>query len=222
MIYTIATAGHIDHGKSTLVKALTGINPDRLPEELEREMTIDLGFAWVTLDENTEIGIVDVPGHERFIRNMISGVGGIDYVLFIVAADDGWMPQSQEHLEILEAAGKNYTLYMLSNSNAIHYDFFVKDLKDHFGYQDFDALFKKAYFSFRLHMHKPNTDIYHYVIGQEKFDPSKTLFIDDRADNIEGARNAGLKTYHLDLTKGASITRMFDKDGLLLENLEIR
>jgi putative hydrolase of the HAD superfamily len=128
----------------------------------------------------------------------------------------------KERIQILEAAGKNYTLYMLSNSNAIHYDFFVKDLKDHFGYQDFDALFKKAYFSFRLHMHKPNTDIYHYVIGQEKFNPSKTLFIDDRTDNIEGARNAGLKTYHLDLTKGASITRMFDKDGLLLENLEIR
>ena len=101
MFYTLATAGHIDHGKSSLVRALTGINPDRLPEEQVREMTIDLGFAWFNLPDGSEVGIVDVPGHERFIRNMIAGVGGIDYVLFIVAADDGWMPQSQEHLEIL-------------------------------------------------------------------------------------------------------------------------
>ncbi len=128
----------------------------------------------------------------------------------------------KERIQILEAAAKHYTLFMLSNSNAIHYDFFVKDLKDHFGYEDFDALFKKAYFSFRLHLHKPNTDIYQYVIGQEKIDPSKTLFIDDRADNIEGARNAGLKTFHLDLTKGASLSAMFDGEGRLQKNLEIR
>ncbi len=122
MIYTIATAGHIDHGKSTLVKALTGINPDRLPEELEREMTIDLGFAWVTLDEKSEIGIVDVPGHERFIRNMISGVGGIDYVLFIVAADDGWMPQSQEHLEILDLLGHKHGALVLTKTDLVKED----------------------------------------------------------------------------------------------------
>ncbi|NIP42170.1 MAG: selenocysteine-specific translation elongation factor, partial [candidate division Zixibacteria bacterium] len=119
MIYTLATAGHIDHGKSTLVKALTGINPDRLPEEQQREMTIDLGFAWFNLDDETEIGIVDVPGHERFIRNMISGVGGIDYVLFIAAADDGWMPQSQEHLEILDFLGHKHGAVVITKIDLV-------------------------------------------------------------------------------------------------------
>jgi selenocysteine-specific elongation factor len=101
-MFVIGTAGHIDHGKSALVLALTGIDPDRLPEEKERGMTIDLGFAWLSLPDGSEVGIVDVPGHERFVKNMVSGVGGIDAVLFVVAADDGWMPQSQEHLQILD------------------------------------------------------------------------------------------------------------------------
>lgn len=114
MFYTLATAGHIDHGKSTLVKALTGIDPDRLPEEQVREMTIDLGFAWFSLGQGSEVGIVDVPGHERFVRNMIAGVGGIDYVLFVVAADDGWMPQSQEHLEILDFLGHKHGVLILT------------------------------------------------------------------------------------------------------------
>jgi len=122
MFYTIATAGHIDHGKSTVVKALTGINPDRLPEELEREMTIDLGFAWFSLDDSSEVGIVDVPGHERFIRNMIAGVGGIDYVLFIVAADDGWMPQSQEHLEILNFLDHKHGAIILTKTDLVKED----------------------------------------------------------------------------------------------------
>ncbi len=104
-MFVIGTAGHVDHGKSTLVTALSGIDPDRLPEEKARGMTIDLGFAWMALPDGTEVGIVDVPGHERFVKNMIAGVGGIDAVLFVVAADDGWMPQSQEHLEILELLG---------------------------------------------------------------------------------------------------------------------
>lgn len=127
----------------------------------------------------------------------------------------------KDRIQTLESAGKHYTLFMLSNSNAIHYDAFVKDLKDNFGYENFDALFRKAYFSFRLHMHKPNTDIYHYVLKQENINPGRTLFIDDRADNIEGAKKAGLKTYHIDLKKGESMTDLFDKEGLLLENLEI-
>ena len=101
-MFVLGTAGHIDHGKSKLVEALTGIDPDRLPEEKERGMTIDLGFAWLALPDGSEVGIVDVPGHERFVKNMVAGVGGIDAVLFIVAADDGWMPQSQEHLQILD------------------------------------------------------------------------------------------------------------------------
>ena len=98
----IGTAGHIDHGKSTLVKALTGIDPDRLAEEKERGMTIDLGFAWLTLPGGREVSIVDVPGHEGFIKNMLAGVGGIDAALLVIAADEGIMPQTCEHLAILD------------------------------------------------------------------------------------------------------------------------
>lgn len=98
----VGTAGHVDHGKSSLVNALTGINPDRLKEEQEREMTIDLGFAWLTLPEGETVGIIDVPGHRDFIDNMLAGVGGIDAALFVVAADEGVMPQTREHLAILD------------------------------------------------------------------------------------------------------------------------
>ena len=99
----VATAGHIDHGKTTLVKALSGVNTDRLPEEKARGISIDLGFAyWRTPGDDLTIGFVDVPGHERFVRNMLAGVCGIDYVLLVVAADDGVMPQTVEHLHIVE------------------------------------------------------------------------------------------------------------------------
>ncbi|HLY29626.1 MAG TPA: selenocysteine-specific translation elongation factor, partial [Ktedonobacterales bacterium] len=98
----IGTAGHIDHGKSALVTALTGIDPDRLAEEKARGMTIDLGFAWLTLPSGREASIVDVPGHEGFIKNMLAGVGGIDVALLVVAADEGVMPQTSEHLAILD------------------------------------------------------------------------------------------------------------------------
>jgi len=101
-VRVIGTAGHVDHGKSTLVHALTGIDPDRLKEEKEREMTIDLGFAWLTLPSGERVGIVDVPGHKDFIKNMLAGVGGIDAALFVVAADEGVMPQTREHLAILD------------------------------------------------------------------------------------------------------------------------
>ena len=101
-MHVVGTAGHVDHGKSTLVRALTGIDPDRFEEEKRRGLTIDLGFAWCTLPSGREIGIVDVPGHERFIRNMLAGVGGIDAAIFVVAADEGWKPQSAEHLQILD------------------------------------------------------------------------------------------------------------------------
>src|SRR5574341_116265 len=102
MTYVIGTAGHVDHGKSSLVQALTGINPDRLAEEQAREMTIDLGFAWMTLPGGESVGIVDVPGHQDFIENMLAGVGGIELVLFVIAADEGVMPQTREHLAILD------------------------------------------------------------------------------------------------------------------------
>ncbi len=98
----ICTAGHVDHGKSTLVEALTGIHPDRLKKEREREMTIDLGFAWLTLPDGESVGIVDVPGHRDFIENMLAGVGGVDAALLVIAADEGVMPQTQEHLAILD------------------------------------------------------------------------------------------------------------------------
>ena len=101
-MYVIATAGHVDHGKSTLVQALTGIDPDRLTEEKERGLTIDLGFAWLTLPSGKEIGIVDVPGHERFVSNMLAGVSGVDLALLVVAADESVMPQTREHLAILD------------------------------------------------------------------------------------------------------------------------
>ncbi|MHB8578131.1 MAG: selenocysteine-specific translation elongation factor, partial [Dehalococcoidia bacterium] len=104
-MFVIGTAGHVDHGKSTLVHALTGIDPDRLREEKERGMTIDLGFAWLKLPGGREVSIVDVPGHERFIKNMLAGVGGIDLALLVVAADEGVMPQTREHLAILDLLG---------------------------------------------------------------------------------------------------------------------
>jgi selenocysteine-specific elongation factor len=101
-MFVIGTAGHIDHGKSSLVQKLTGIDPDRLREEKERGMTIDLGFAWLKLPGKGEVGVIDVPGHERFIRNMLAGVGGIDLALLIVAANEGVMPQTREHLAIID------------------------------------------------------------------------------------------------------------------------
>jgi selenocysteine-specific elongation factor len=101
----VATAGHVDHGKSSLVEALTGMQPDRLAEERRRGMTIDLGFAWCTLPSGREVGFVDVPGHERFVRTMLAGVGPVRLVLFVVAADEGWRAQTEEHLAIVDVLG---------------------------------------------------------------------------------------------------------------------
>src|SRR5215831_18091657 len=101
----IATAGHVDHGKTSLVRALTGIDTDRLPEEKARGLTIDLGFAYVRLPQGRLLGFVDVPGHQRFIKNMLAGVGNVDHALLVVAADDGVMPQTVEHVEILGLLG---------------------------------------------------------------------------------------------------------------------
>jgi len=101
----IATAGHVDHGKTALIKALTGVDTDRLPEEKARGLSIDLGFAYVNLEGGRVLGFIDVPGHERFIRNMLAGVTGIDFALLVIAADDGVMPQTEEHLAILDLLG---------------------------------------------------------------------------------------------------------------------
>ncbi len=118
-MFVIGTAGHIDHGKSALVLALTGIDPDRLPEEKERGMTIDLGFAWFSLPSGEMIGIVDVPGHKDFISNVIPGVGGIDAALIVIAADDGWMPQTEEHLQILNLFSIEHGIVALTKVDLI-------------------------------------------------------------------------------------------------------
>lgn len=121
-MYVIGTAGHVDHGKSTLVHALTGIDPDRLREEKERGMTIDLGFAWLKLPGGLEVSIIDVPGHERFIKNMLAGVGGIDLALLVVAADEGPMPQTDEHLAILDLLGISRCVVALTKSDLADVD----------------------------------------------------------------------------------------------------
>ena len=101
----IGTAGHVDHGKTMLIKALTGIDTDRLIEEKKRGITIELGFAHIEFDDHTQAGIIDVPGHEKFIKNMLAGAGGIDLAMLVVAADEGFMPQTVEHLDILTLLG---------------------------------------------------------------------------------------------------------------------
>src|SRR5580704_1641683 len=119
----VGTAGHIDHGKTALVKALTGIDADRLEEEKRRGITIDLGFAHMELPglggENVRIGFVDVPGHERFVRNMLAGVGGIDLVLLVIAADESIKPQTREHLDILQLIGVKHGIAVLTKSDAV-------------------------------------------------------------------------------------------------------
>src|SRR5919109_1431224 len=100
---TLGTAGHVDHGKTALIKALTGVNTDRLAEERRRGLSIELGFAELELPGGRSVGVVDVPGHERFIRTMVAGASGVDAFLMVVAADEGVMPQTREHLQVLEA-----------------------------------------------------------------------------------------------------------------------
>ena len=113
-MHVVATAGHVDHGKSTLVKALTGTDPDRFAEEKARGLTIDLGFATTTLPSGAALSLVDVPGHVRFIKNMLAGVGAVDACLFVVAATEGWKPQSEEHLRILELLGVRHGVVALT------------------------------------------------------------------------------------------------------------
>src|SRR5688500_3256218 len=114
----VGTAGHIDHGKSALVRALTGTDPDRLPEEKRRGITIDLGFADLQLD-NLRIGFVDVPGHERFVKNMLAGAHGIDVLALIIAADEGVMPQTREHFDICRLLGVGSGIVVLTKADAV-------------------------------------------------------------------------------------------------------
>ena len=129
----LGTAGHIDHGKSALVRALTGTDPDRLKEEKERGITIDLGFADLAYADGLKVGIVDVPGHERLIKNMLAGAGGIDIVLMVIAADEGIMPQSREHLDICNLLKVKRGLIAVTKSDLVEEDWLEliqEDIKD--------------------------------------------------------------------------------------------
>ncbi len=129
----VGTAGHIDHGKSSIVLRLTDVDPDRLPEEKSRGMTIDLGFAFYDTPMGETVGFVDVPGHERFVKNMIAGAGGIDTVMLVVAADDGWMPQSQEHFQVVRLLGVQHGFVVVNKCDLVDddwLDLLVEEVKD--------------------------------------------------------------------------------------------
>ena len=119
----IGTAGHVDHGKTCLIKALTGIDTDRLKEEKRRGITIEPGFAWLDFPGGQRVGIVDVPGHEKFIKNMLAGAGGIDVAMLVIAADEGIMPQTVEHLDILSLLGISRGVVVLTKSDLVEPDF---------------------------------------------------------------------------------------------------
>ncbi|MEG2143990.1 MAG: selenocysteine-specific translation elongation factor, partial [Oscillospiraceae bacterium] len=130
----IGTAGHVDHGKTSLIKAITGINADRLKEEQKRGITIELGFAHIDLGDDISAGIVDVPGHEAFIKNMLMGAGGIDLAMLIVAADEGFMPQTIEHLEILTLLGIKKGVVVITKTDLAEPEFVEmvrEDVKEH-------------------------------------------------------------------------------------------
>lgn len=118
-MFAIATAGHVDHGKSTLVRALTGMEPDRWAEERRRGLTIDLGFAWTTLPSGARVAFVDVPGHERFLTNTLAGLGPAPAVCFVVAADEGWRAQSSDHRDALAALGISHGLVALTRTDRV-------------------------------------------------------------------------------------------------------
>ena len=115
----MGTAGHIDHGKTTLIKALTGIDCDRLSEEKKRGITIELGFAFLDLGQGDRLGIVDVPGHEKFVKNMVAGAAGVDFVILVIAADEGIMPQTREHLEICQLLGVTTGVVALTKTDMV-------------------------------------------------------------------------------------------------------
>ena len=131
----IGTAGHVDHGKTQLIKALSGIDTDRLDEEKKRGITIELGFAHIPNDAGYNIGVIDVPGHEKFIKNMLAGIGGIDFVVFVVAADEGIMPQTREHFEILESLGIEDGIIAVTKTDMVEKDWLdmlIEEVKDYF------------------------------------------------------------------------------------------
>jgi len=132
-MYVVATAGHVDHGKSALVRRLTGMEPDRWAEERRRGMTIDLGFAWTQLPTGEDVAFVDVPGHERFITNMLAGVGSVPAVMVVVAADEGWMRQTAEHVAVIDALGVEHGLLVVTKSDLADPQLVIDDARDRIG-----------------------------------------------------------------------------------------
>ena len=143
MPHIIGTAGHIDHGKTSLLKALTGHDTDRLKEEKERGISIDLGFAYLDLPNGERAGIVDVPGHERFIRNMLAGAQGIDLVLFTVAADDGVMPQTEEHFDFLHLLGVQKGLFVITKADMVGPER-IEEVREEIEILTIDTIFEDA------------------------------------------------------------------------------
>jgi len=132
-MFVFGTAGHIDHGKTALIYALTSIDTDRLPEEKERGMTIDLGFAWMKLPSGEKVGIVDVPGHENLIKNMIAGATGIDAVILVIDANEGWMPQTEEHFQIVDLLDIKYGIIAITKIDLVdqtRLNFVEKQIKE--------------------------------------------------------------------------------------------
>ena len=142
-MHVLATAGHVDHGKSTLVRALTGMEPDRYAEERRRGMTIDLGFAWTDLPSGP-VAFVDVPGHERFVTTMLAGVGPVPAVLLVVAADEGWMPQTGEHVDALVALGVRRGLLVVTRSDLMEPELAVEEAHERLADTPLSGIVAKA------------------------------------------------------------------------------
>ncbi|NLL42920.1 MAG: selenocysteine-specific translation elongation factor [Firmicutes bacterium] len=190
-MFIMGTAGHIDHGKTTLITALTGINPDRLQEEQSRGMTVDLGFAWFSLPRGN-VGVVDVPGHHRLVKNMLAGVGQIDFTLLVIAADDGWMPQTQEHVEILDLYGVKRGLVALTKADLVEPDWLElveADVREHLAdtsLENFPIIPVSAVSGFNIDVLKDAINSLLVELPQDEGADNPILWI-DRVFTIKGA-----------------------------------
>jgi selenocysteine-specific elongation factor len=190
-MFIMGTAGHIDHGKTTLITALTGINPDRLQEEQNRGMTVDLGFAWFSLPRGN-VGVVDVPGHHRLVKNMLAGVGQIDFTLLVIAADDGWMPQTQEHVEILDLYGVRRGLVALTKADLVDPEWLElveADVREHLAetsLKDFPIIPVSAVSGFNIEVLKEAINDLLASVSQNEEAENPILWI-DRVFTIKGA-----------------------------------
>ncbi|NMB19779.1 MAG: selenocysteine-specific translation elongation factor [Firmicutes bacterium] len=190
-MFIMGTAGHIDHGKSTLITALTGINPDRLQEEQSRGMTVDLGFAWFSLPRGN-VGVVDVPGHHRLVKNMLAGIGQVDFVLLVIAADDGWMPQTQEHVEILDLYGVKRGLVALTKADLVEEEWLSlveADIQEHLAetsLKDFPIVPVSAVTGYNIDTLKDALNELLVPMPQDQEEDNPLLWI-DRVFTIKGA-----------------------------------